>query len=147
MKKKLPIIIVAVIALAGAYKFVLAKPKVAEAKPKVEGTVYILQKEFLINLADGKYAKLSVGLLLDHKDTSAVAAEGHGAPTPPEGYGAMGQEAVVRDQVTNILTDSTEKELVAEKGREHLKEEILTSIKKHTDVKADEVLFMDVTVQ
>ena len=152
MKSKLPIIIGVLILLAGAYKFVLAKPaagaEAAEKKPKVEGKVYILPKEFLVNLADGRFAKLQVGLILAHDDVSTVATGGHGAaPTPPEGYGAMHQEGVVRDVITDTLTDATDKELIEKKGREHLKEEILKDIKKHTDVKVEHVIFSDLTVQ
>ena len=44
MKKKLIIVLpVLLLVLGGAYKFVLAKPKSAEAKPKVTGQVYILE--------------------------------------------------------------------------------------------------------
>ena len=79
MKKKLMILpVVLLVALGGAYKFVLAKPK-AEAKPKVEGTVYILGKEFLVNLADDRFAKLTVALVLDKKDTSVAASAAAGA--------------------------------------------------------------------
>ena len=149
MVKKLVPVIVAVIALAGAYKFVIAKPPAkAEPKPKVHGSVYMLEKEFLVNLHDGRFAKLQVGLILAHDDTSTVAAGGHGAaPTPPEGYGAMGQEGVVRDVITDVLTDAKDKELIEGEGRHHLKEEILKDLKKHTDVKVEHVLFSDVTVQ
>ena len=83
MKKILPIII-AVIALGGVYKFVIAKPKTAAAKPKVDGNVYILGKEFLVNLADGRYAKLTVALVLDPKDTSTVAKGGETTTKVPE---------------------------------------------------------------
>ena len=108
----------------------------------------MLEKEFLVNLADGRFAKLQVGLILAHDDTSTAAAGGHGAaPTPPEGYGAMVQEGVVRDVITDTLTDATDKELIEKKGREHLKEEILKDIKKHTDVKVEHVIFSDLTVQ
>ena len=72
-------VIVALLALGGVYKFVLAKPAKAEAKPKVHGTVYMLQKEFLVNLADGRFAKLQIGLVLAHDDVSTVAAGGHEA--------------------------------------------------------------------
>ena len=151
VKKIVPVIALLVI-LGGAYKFVLAKPAEAEKpapKPKVHGTVYMLQKEFLVNLADGRFAKLQVGLILAHDDISTVAAAGgHGpAPKPPEGYGAMLQEGVVRDVITDTLTDATDKDLIEKKGREHLKEEILKDIKKHTDVKVEHVIFSDVTVQ
>jgi flagellar basal body-associated protein FliL len=148
MKKKLIILIpVLLIVLGGAYKFVLAKPE-AKAKPHVEGTVYVLGKEFLVNLADGRFAKLTVALVLDPHDTSTVAAEGHGGgSTPPEGFGSMNQEAVVRDIVTDQLTDATDADLIRRSGREELKEAILKKIHRKTDVHADDVLFTDVTVQ
>jgi flagellar basal body-associated protein FliL len=148
VKKKLPILIVVLlVVVGGAYKFVLAKPK-AEAKPKVEGTVYVLGKEFLVNLAEGRFAKLTVALVLDPHDTSTHAAGGHGAaPKPPEGYGPMAQEALIRAIVTDTLTDADAHDLVARKGREHLQEDILKDIKKKSDVHAEEVLFTDVTVQ
>lgn len=152
MVKKIVPVIALLLVLGGAYKFVLAKPAEAEKKapePKVHGTVYMLQKEFLVNLADGRFAKLQVGLILSPEDHSTEAAGGgHGAaPTPPEGYGAMLQEGVVRDVITDTLTDATDKELIQSKGREHVKEEILKGIKKHTDVKAEHVIFSDLTVQ
>jgi flagellar FliL protein len=149
MSKKLPIFaVVALVALGGAYKFVLAKPKAAAAKPKVEGTVYVLGKEFMVNLADGRFAKLTVALVLDPKDHSAAAAGGHeAAAKPPEGFGAMAQEAVVRDLITDAITNANDNELIDRKGRAKLKKDILESIHKHTDVEADDVLFTDVTVQ
>ena len=146
MVKKLIPVIVALVALGGVYKFVLAKPKEATAKPKVDGTVYILGKEFLVNLADGRFAKLTVALVLAHDDTSAVAA-GEGAAKPPEGFGAMSQEAVVRDVITDDLTDIKDSDLISRDGRVRIKEEILKDLKKHTDVKVEDVLFTDVTVQ
>ncbi len=151
MVKKLVPVIIAVLALGAGYKFVLAKPaaKAEEPKPKVHGTVYMLGKDFLVNLHDGRFAKLQVGLILAHDDHSTEAAGGgHGpAPKVPEGYGPMLQEGVVRDVITDTLTDATDKELLEKKGREHLKHDILKGIKKQTDVKAEHVIFSDVTVQ
>jgi flagellar basal body-associated protein FliL len=148
MVKKLIPVIVALVALGGVYKFVLAKPKTAEAKPKVDGSVYILGKEFLVNLADGRFAKLTVALVLAHDDTSTAPAGGHeGATKVPEGFGAMNQEAVVRDVITDDLTDIKDSDLIARDGRVKVKEEILKDLKKHTDVKVEDVLFTDVTVQ
>ena len=149
MKKKLMIVLpVLLLALGGAYKFVLAKPKAAEAKPKVDGTVYILQKEFLVNLDDGRFAKLTAALVLAHDDTSTLPAGGHSASaTPPEGYGAMSQEAVVRAVITDDLTNAKANDVIDREGREHLQEKILKDLKKKTDVKVEEVLFPDVTVQ
>jgi flagellar protein FliL len=148
MVKKLIPVIVGVVALLGGYKFVIAKPSAeAKPKPKVHGTVYMLQKEFLVNLNEGRFAKLQVGLILAHDDTSTAAAGGHGATTPPEGYGPMTQEGVVRDVITDVLTDAEDSELIESKGRHHLKEEILKDIKNHTDVKVEHVIFSDITVQ
>jgi flagellar basal body-associated protein FliL len=147
MNKKIIIIAVALlVVLGGAYKFVFAKPKAAEAKPKVEGHVYILQKEFLVNLHDSRFAKLTAALVLSEDDTSTAAAGGEGA-TPPEGYGAMNQEAVVRAVITDDLTDVKASDVIDREGREKLQEEILKDLKKKTDVKVEEVLFPDVTVQ
>ena len=149
MNKKLLIIVVLLLAGAGgAYKFVLAKPKEAEAKPKVEGSVYVLGKEFLVNLSEGRFAKLTVALVLHPDDHSTAAAGGHGAaPKPPEGYGPMAQEALIRAIVTDQITNAEPDELIDRNGREHLQEKILKHIHKHSDVHADEVLFTDVTVQ
>jgi len=149
MVKKIVPIVVLLAVLGGAYKFVIAKPPAeAKPKPKVHGTVYMLQTEFLVNLHEGRFAKLQVGLILAHDDVSTVAAGGHGAAAaPPEGYGAMTQEGVVRDVITDVLTDAEDSELIESKGRHHLKEEILKDIKKHTDVKVEHVIFSDITVQ
>jgi flagellar basal body-associated protein FliL len=149
MVKKIVPVIILLLALGGGYKFVLAKPAKADEKPKVrvEGTVYMLQKEFLVNLADGRFAKMQIGLVLAHDDVSTVPAGGHGAASPPEGYGPMTQEGVVRDVITGVLTDAKDNELIEAKGREHLKEEILKELKQHTDVKVEHVLFSDLTVQ
>ena len=147
MKGKLKIVIplVVLLVLGGAYKVVLAKPA-DHGKAKVEGTVYVLPKEFLVNLSDEHFAKLSVALVLPEGEAPAA---GHGAEatTPPEGYGALEQEAAVRAGVTDTVTDAGAEDLTKRKQRRHLSEEVLKEIKSHTDVKAHEVLFTDVAVQ
>lgn len=144
MKSKLKFIVPLVL-LVGAYvgysKFIKEPPP----EPKVHGQVYVLPKEFILNLKDGRFVKLGVGLVVAHDDET-LAAGGHGA-TPPEGYGAMTQEAIVRDIVTDALTDASADQLVDRAGRHDLKEQIAKSIKKTTDVKVEEVLFTDVAVQ
>ena len=143
MKKALiPVIALAV--AGGAYKTVLAKPAAPAQKPKVVGTVYVMPKEFLVNLAGGKFAKVSVALILKHP---IEAGGGHEAAAPPEGYGAEPQEAIVRDLITDTLTDASDKDLVGHDGREKIKKAIVAAIKKHTDVEVEDVLFPDVTVQ
>jgi flagellar FliL protein len=143
MKKNIKFIvpIAIVLALAG-YKFALAKPKPAP-KPKIAGEVYVLPKDFLLNLSDGHFVKLDVALVLKE----ALAAGGESAATPPDGYGALPQEAAVRAIVTNAVTGSTSNELISRDGRDKLRTRILKLIKKTTDVEADEVLFTDVAVQ
>ena len=142
-KKKFIVPLVVLILLGGVYKTVLAKPPKAE-KPKIDGTVYVLPKEFLLNVADGKYAKLSVALILKK---SEVLPATEGAPSPDAQYGDLEQEPAVRDVITNVLTDAPSSELVDRSGREKLKEEILKQIRQTTDVKVDKVLFTDVAVQ
>ncbi len=146
MKSKLKFIVpILLLVVGGVYKFVLAKPAAPAPKPKVDGQVYVLPKEFLINLAGGRFAKLSVGLVLD--ESQAIASADKEAPKPPEGFGTLPQEAVIRDIVTDRLTDDAADTLVTEKGREKLKKSLLLSIKKNTDVKVEDVLFTDVAVQ
>jgi flagellar FliL protein len=148
VKGKLKIIVplVLLIAVGGAYKFVLAKPAPKE-KARVEGEVYVLPKDFLVNLSDGKFAKLGVGLVFDHGFT-AVAVGGHeAAAAPPEGYGSLTQEPVVRDIITDVVTDESAADLTSRKGREEIKTKILKRLKAQTDVKVHEVLLTDVAVQ
>lgn len=144
MKKKLKVILPLALLLLGGvlYKVVLAKPP---PEMKVEGEVYVLAKEFVVNLEDGSFAKLGVGLVLA-EGALAAEAEGEGAK-PPEGYGPLPQEALVRDIVTDRLTSADGDELTDRKGRRRLKKEILEAIDQKTDVEAEQVLFTDVAVQ
>jgi len=150
MKRKLllvaPVVVLLVVGV-GVYKFVLAGPDKPEPKPKVDGEVYILPKEFLLNLADDRFAKLNVALVLHHGTLAAAGGGGHGAPSPPEGFGPLPQEAVVRDVVTDTITNATAHELIERPGRQRLKREIRESIEKKTDVKVEKVLITDVAVQ
>jgi flagellar FliL protein len=59
----------------------------------------------------------------------------------------MTQEGVVRDVITDVLTDAKDSELIESHGREELKEKVLKELKKNTDVKVEHVLFSDLTVQ
>lgn len=148
MKGKLKFVLplVALIVLGGVYKTVLAKPP-AEVKPKVEGQVYVLPKEFLLNLADNRYAKLTVALVLPEGEPVAAEAGAEGGSEPPEGFGTLPQEAIVRGLVTDTLTGVDADKLVEAEGREQLKEKLLKKIKKYSDVHAEHVLFTDVAVQ
>jgi flagellar basal body-associated protein FliL len=143
MRGKLKIIlpVVLLVVLGGVYKFVIAKP--AEAKLKVDGAVYILPKEFMLNLSGNHFAKLSVALVLPDGE-APVKAEG--AP-PPEGFGLLPQEAVVRAVVTDTVTDAKPGQLTSRKGRHALEAKVLKALREKTDVKVHDVLFTDVAVQ
>jgi flagellar basal body-associated protein FliL len=148
VKKKLKFILplVVLLLLGGVYKVVLAKPP-KKVKDKVDGQVYVLPKEFLLNLADGHFAKLDVALVLDKAQAVAPAAGGEAALKPPDGYGALEQEAVVRAIVTDDMTDAHAGDLTDRRGRLKLQKRVLRDLKAHTDVKVNEVLFTDVAVQ
>jgi flagellar FliL protein len=148
-RKKLVIIVsVVLVALGGGYKFGFAKEPEPK-KSKIHGDVYVLGKDFLVNLADGHYAKLGIAIVVDHGAAVPAGGGGHGAapPKPPEGYGPLPQEAAVRDIVTDTLTDVDSEELTNGRGRNELKERILKRVKQGTDVPIHEVLFTDVSVQ
>lgn len=138
-KLKLVLAVAALVAAGAAYKFVLAPP--AESHGKVDGHVYVLPKEFVLNLADGRYAKLTVALVLDE----AVEA-GHGA-SPPEGFGPLEQEALVRGIVTDTLTGASAAALTSPRGRGALERRIRRAIDRETDVDAKSVTFTDLVVQ
>jgi flagellar basal body-associated protein FliL len=140
-KLKIVLPLTLLIVLGGLYKVVLAKP--ADVHHKVDGQVYVLPKEFLLNLADDHFVKLNVGLVLAEGE---VPAEAEGTP-PPDGFGPLPQEAVVRDVITDTLTDADSRQLVSRKGRHALKAKLLKSLRARTDVKVKDVLFTDVAVQ
>ena len=148
-RKKLMLAVpIALVAALGAYRMVLAEPA-NPPKKKIHGDVYVLGKDFLVNLSDGHFAKLGVAIVVDHGAAVPGESGGHGAaaPKPPEGYGTLPQEAAVRDIVTDTLTDVGEGELTVRDGREKLKGRILRRVKQATDVPIHEVLFTDVSVQ
>lgn len=145
MRRNLKIVVPLALALLGGglYKVVLANP--AGPDRKVSGDVYVLPKEFVINLDDGRFVKLGVGLVLE---PGALSKEGlEVGVEPPEGYGPLPQEALVRDIVTDAVTRVGSRELVNRRGRRRLKNRILQAIHRDTDVRAEQVLFTDVAVQ
>lgn len=144
-QKKVLIPLLALVLVGAAAKFVLAKPA-AHGRAKIDGTVYVLPKEFLLNLSDGRYAKLDVALVLA-PGQSTGAAGGEGGAPPPEGFGTLEQEAAVRDVVTDVVTDKSGDELISAAGRRRVKREILAGIRARTDVKVTDVLLPDVAVQ
>jgi flagellar FliL protein len=142
VKGRLKILLPVVLLLAGAggaYKFVLA-PKPAEAaKPKIAGTLVTLPREFLINLADGRYAKVVVAL-----EVEAVAA---GHTKPAEGTSGLPQEPAIRAVITDELTGLGADDLIDRKPRARVLKHILEGLHHSTDEHVKRVLFTDLTVQ
>lgn len=150
MKNIKIIIPVVLLVLGGVYKFVLAKPAPVP-KPKIEGEVYIMPKDFLINLKSGRFAKLNAALVLKHgyleEAVAAASGGGHEATTPPAGYGTLPQEAVVRAIITDALTDIPSSRLEKVKSRMKVQKGVLERIHKETDVEAEDVMFTDLAIQ
>ncbi|HST56931.1 MAG TPA: flagellar basal body-associated FliL family protein [Solirubrobacteraceae bacterium] len=144
LKNKKVIIVLAVVIFGALAAYTMAKPKVVP-KVKIASTIYLLPKDFLLNLSDGHFAKLTVGLELAPGQSTGATAEA--APVTGATVGTLPEEAVIRDIITNVVTDQRGNVLVSEAGRRQVKRELLEAIKKQTDVKVDAVLFPDLTVQ
>jgi len=138
-KKTVIVAVLALVVVAATYKMVFTGH---EADARIHGQVYVLPKEFLLNLADGRFAKLTVAVVLPADEK----IEAHGA-TPPEGFGPLPQEAAVRAVITDEMTDASADDLIDRKGRAKLRKRLLRSVRHETDVKASKVLFTDVAVQ
>lgn len=141
MKKKLKIIgpVLLLLVVGGiAYKMFLA-PKPVEAKRKVEGALFTLQPEFVVNLAGGRYGKLTVALLL----AEAPVAGKEAAAAGPQ----LEQNDVVRSVVTDTLTGTPADDLINRRKRIHVLERVLRSLHARTDEHVKKVFFTDIAVQ
>jgi flagellar FliL protein len=144
MKKKILIPIIAVVLAVGGFAgYSFAMPK-KHTKIKVNGTIYILPKQFTFNLKGGQYATLTVALLLAPGQSAGVA---NTSDPPPTGFGSLTEEAVIRAIITNDVTDQAESALVTMSGRTALESKILADIHSQTDTEVDSVYFTDVAVQ
>jgi flagellar basal body-associated protein FliL len=115
-------------------------------KDKIKGTLYVLPAPFLLNLQQGRFAKLTVGLELapgqsDGASATAAASSGENA------VGTLPEEPLVREIITNAITNQNGESLVTEQGRKSIKRQILQTITKETDVKVEAILIPDLTVQ
>ncbi len=144
MKKKI-MIILPILLLGGGYeakaKFMAPKP----VKPKIAGEIYILPKQFTLNLQDGHFATLTVALELAPGQSDGATAEASTSSTST--VGTLPEEAVIRAIITNLVTNDTSNQLVTDSGRTGLENQILSQIKSTTDVKVNQVFFTDVAVQ
>lgn len=151
-----PVLLVA-IGAAAAYQFMFAKAEEPH-KAKVEGEVYVLPREFLVNLvnlADSRFAKVNVALVFGHGYSAMMAAEHaakeagakEGGAKPVEGFGVLPQGPVVRDIITDSLTSSRVTSLRRSAARDRLKKRIKRRLEKETDIEVEDVLFTDIAVQ
>jgi flagellar FliL protein len=147
LKNKKVLIGVVLVLLVGAYlgKGMLMPPAKA-AKPKIDGEVYMLPKAFTLNLKDGRYATMSVALVLAPGQSDGASAEGGGGDSTT-GIGTLPEEAVIRSIITNVVTNDTSTQLTSDDGRAKVRSDVLAQIKKQTDVKVSAVLITDVAVQ
>lgn len=144
MKKKLMIGLVVLLAVGGyAAKTFLLKTKPAVAK--IGGEVYLLPKSFTLNLADGRYATLTVALQLAAGQSDGATAGA--APASDATVGTLPEEAVIRSIITNDVTNETSQTLVGATGRQRVEAHILADITAQTDVKVKSVYFTDLAVQ
>jgi flagellar FliL protein len=143
MNKKIliPLVIVLVVGGYAGYSMATAKKP---AKQRIAGTIYVLPKQFTLNMSGGQYATLTVGLDLAASQTIPAADPNN---APPDGFGNLPEEAAVRAIITNAVTGQPASALITAGGRAKLESEILHTIKTKTDVEADGVYFTDVAVQ
>jgi flagellar basal body-associated protein FliL len=140
--KKIMLAVALPILLFAGYTMTKPKPVV---KMKIKGTIYVMPQSFLINLSDGRYAKLSVALQLAPGQSDGASATASASSS--ESAGTLPEEPLVREIVTNTVTNQSGEALIEGPSREKLKHRILAAITKETDVKVEAVLFPELTVQ
>jgi flagellar FliL protein len=138
LKLILPLLLVLVAGGGGAYFFLLSPQPAKAAPPKITGSLFDLQPEFVVNLSGGHYGKVSIALLMTAGVPAAPASGG--AATLPE-------DAAVRAIVTNDLTGLPTSTLIDRAARNAVEQKILKDLQVKTDVKVTQVLFTDVVVQ
>lgn len=142
-KKKLLIPLVLLLVLGVGYS--MSKPK-KTVKQKVPGTIYLMPQSFLVNLAEGHYAKLAVALELAPGQSDGASAEGSSSSSEG-GAGTLPEEPLVREIVTDTVTGQSGGTLTSSPGRTSIKHRIQVAIDRQTDVKVQAVLFPELTVQ
>jgi flagellar basal body-associated protein FliL len=137
-KKLMLVVALPILILGIGYKMTRPKPV---NKDKIKGTIYAMPAPFLLNLTDGRFAKLTVALELAPGQSDAAAASGENA------VGTLPEEPLVREIVTDVVTNQSGETLVTNAGRRAIKHQILAAINQQTDVKVAAVLIPDLTVQ
>ena len=122
MVKKIVPVIVLLAVLGAGYKFVLAKPARRASQSRTSWARSTCSRRSSWSTSPTAASRRCRSAWSSRRRRVAiVAAGGEGAATPPEGYGTMAQEGIVRDVITDVLTDATDKDLIDPKLREGLK--------------------------
>jgi flagellar basal body-associated protein FliL len=139
MKKKMKFILPVVLLLVAGvgYKKVLAKKPIA-VKPKIAGQLVQLYPEFVVNLAGGRYGKLTIALQM--KEPIAAGKNATAGPLPKE-------NDAVRAVITDTLTGSDAEQLVNRLGRTAVLARILKNLTLQSDEKVSHVYFTDIAIQ
>lgn len=140
--KKIMLAVALPILLLGGYTMTKSKPVVKE---KIKGTIYVMPQSFLLNLSDGRYAKLTIALQLAPGQSDGASATASSSSS--ESAGTLPEEPLVREIVTNTVTNQSGEALVNSHSRTELRHEILAAITKQTDLKVEAVLIPELTVQ
>lgn len=143
MRRKLllaaPALAVAIVAV-GAYKIALTPEAAESVERRIDGVFVRLEKDFVANLADGRYGKLSVALLIDNEGESAGAGSDEAGPT-------LEQEPAIRDVITDWLTGLDADALVDTERRHGLIEDVVAELRETTDEPVMDMYITDVVVQ
>jgi flagellar basal body-associated protein FliL len=142
MKSKLKFLLpLLLVIIAGTvYKVVLSPAAPVAAKQKVAGTLVTLTPDFLVNLADGHYAKFTAAVSVPSASLPAAAAGATTDPTVPE-------EPAIRAIITNDFTNATERGLLDRRGREHIIASVLRDLQHNTDTPIIGLYLTDLTAQ
>ena len=121
------------------YSHFMAAPPSKKVVKKIKGSLVSVGDPFTLDLAKGRFARISVSLLVSEapKKNAEAAA---GAP-------ALEQNDAVRAIVTDVLTGVDSAQLIDAGPRHGLQLKILKTLKKTTDVPVTRVLFTDLAVQ
>ncbi len=145
LKNKKVLALLLPVVLFGGYTMTKHKPV---PKEKIKGTIYEMPREFLLNLKDGRYAKVAVALDLAPGQSDGASADGGGSSGSGESAeGTLPEEPLVREIITDVITGQTGSALESDSGRRNIQKEIVADIRKQTDVKVESVLIPDLTVQ
>ncbi len=119
--KKLMLALALPLVLFAGYTMTKHKPV---PKEKVKGTIYEMPKEFLLNLRDGRYAKVAIGLDLAPGQSDGASAESASSGSGESAVGTLPEEPIVREIVTGVITGQNGSALESDSGRRAIQKEI-----------------------